>query len=435
MDDVRQLILSTYNAQAAKLSAQYQSVNSVDVLAGLNARLPRYRALDIACGNGRHARWLAEQGLIVDAVDGAVGMIAQARQQNPHQNITYGVDLMPDLSSIRDKIKASGEKYDVVVMSAAWMHLDDGKRRKMFSTLAAITNPGAMMFITLRHGPAPVDRPMFAVSAAEMKGMAATGLMHFEHIVDAREDKLGRGDVWWDSVCLRVPDRHTEVLPTYRDGIIQSAKNSSYKLGFAHCFLNLIRTQPGLVREHDDARYAIPLGPMLPHWIRLYDGLAEAGLQQIKSSKRINDPMNATRRFSEVAGTVRADDFVVGHVFEGAQAQAALRMLGAAQAAMLQPTQFITRPGGKFPVFTASRSGLPFIKDTHALVLDDNLSGRFGEILVSRDIVHAGREYAGLIDAGIVQEWARFSSRVAGQDSVDELVNVQSRLEIALKAA
>src|SRR5688572_4343366 len=143
MDEIRQQILSTYNAQAPKLSAQYQSVNSVDVLAGLNGRLPHYRALDIACGNGRDAKWLAEQGFIVDAVDGAAGMIREAQAVNAHENVTYNVDLMPDLSAIRNKVKTTGQKYDVIVMSAAWMHLDAPARARMFRTLTDIANPGA----------------------------------------------------------------------------------------------------------------------------------------------------------------------------------------------------------------------------------------------------------------------------------------------------
>lgn len=87
-----------------------------------------------------------------------------------------------------------------MVMSAAWMHLEGPARARMFQTLCDLANPGAMMFITLRHGPAPEDRPMYAVSAAELRDMAADFLVHFEHITDGKADKLGRGDVWWDSV-------------------------------------------------------------------------------------------------------------------------------------------------------------------------------------------------------------------------------------------
>ncbi len=434
MKEIRDQILSTYDAQSAKLSAQYQSVQSGDVLAGLISRLPpRQRALDIACGNGRDAKWLAGQGFTVDAVDGAPGMIHAAQAQNAHDNVTYAVDLMPDLHGILDRVKATGEKYDLIVMSAAWMHLDAPSRGRMFQTLCELAKPGAVMFITLRHGPAPADRPMYAVSADELRGMAADFLVHFEHVTDGKADKLGRDDVWWDSVSLQMPTHHAAVLPVYRDAIIQGAKNTSYKLGFTHCFLDLIRNHSGLLKEADDARYAIPLGPMLPHWMRLYDGLASAGLSQIRPNRKLADPLNATRRFAAAATGLSAQDFHAEQIFEGAQAQAALRMMNIARTAIVQdgPVRFITRPGSAHPLFNYVP---PSSADQSATLLLDpeSLSGRFGHLLVAKDIVHAGRDYAPLIDAGVMREWVRFNGHIAG---VDDTAGIKTSLEKVMKLA
>ena len=49
--------LTTYDAKAAEFSAQYSSVKTVDVLPGLAQALPRLRALDAFCGDGRDAEW------------------------------------------------------------------------------------------------------------------------------------------------------------------------------------------------------------------------------------------------------------------------------------------------------------------------------------------------------------------------------------------
>lgn len=435
MKDVRDQILSAYDAQAPKLSAQYQTVSSADVLSGLKLRMPRQRALDIACGNGRDAKWLAGQGFTVDAVDGAAGMIREAQSVNAHDNVTYSVDLMPQLHGTRERVKRTGQKYDLIVMSAAWMHLDAPARAEMFQTLCALANPGAVMFITLRHGPAPVDRPMYAVSAGELRDMAADFLIHFEHIVDARDDKLGRNDVWWDSVSLQMPTHHADALPVYRDSMIHAAKNTSYKLGFAHCFIDMIRRNPALLREVDDARYAVPLGPMLPRWMRLYDGLAEEGLSQIRHRKRV-DPLNATRRFAAVAGGVSVSDFADNAVFEGVQAQAALRMMNMARAAIVQdgPVRFITRPNGAHPVFAYA----PAVEQGENGLLSleqDALCDRFGHLLVAKDIVRAGLDYAPLIDAGVQREWVRFTAQVAGVDIPEEKTHIKTALERVLKTA
>lgn len=437
MQRVTKQILTTYHEQAPKLSSQYQSVNTEDVLPGLKSRLPRLRGLDIACGNGRDTRWAAQQGFIMDGVDGAPGMIRQAMATNAHENVTFGVDLMPNLPGIRQKVKDTGEKYDLILMSAAWMHNDAAARLKMFRTLNDLANPGAVIFLTLRHGPAPADRPMFAVSAEELKDMADDYLIHFEHIVDGKADQLGRGDVWWDSVCLRTPKRHVDMLPVYRDSIIHAPKNSSYKLAFTHCFIDLVRNHPDLVRESSDTHYAVPLGPMLPRWIRLYDGFASEGLVQIRPQSRMADPLNVTRRFALANSGISGEDFTAGRVFDGGQAQAALRMMNAVKNVIVKdgPVRFTTRPGGQFPVFHY-RPGQTADSERTVILDNDALATRFGDILVAKDIVHTGQYHGSLIDAGVMREWARFTCRLtSGADPEQAMPRIRSRIEKVLSAA
>lgn len=55
------------------------------------AQAPGARVLDLACGTGIHALFLAESGCTVSAVDASESMIAYARQHRPHPNIAYTV--------------------------------------------------------------------------------------------------------------------------------------------------------------------------------------------------------------------------------------------------------------------------------------------------------------------------------------------------------
>lgn len=55
------------------------------------ASAPSRRVADLACGLGLHARFLAEQGALVDAFDLSPEMIEHARTQRAHPNITYAV--------------------------------------------------------------------------------------------------------------------------------------------------------------------------------------------------------------------------------------------------------------------------------------------------------------------------------------------------------
>src|SRR5687768_4330402 len=92
--------LAAYNAKADDLSAAYNKLSSEEVLPGLTQRLAsnaenqRIMVLDLGCGSGRDAFWLAERGFHVAAVDAASGMIRNAVAEKSHPNITYMEDAL-----------------------------------------------------------------------------------------------------------------------------------------------------------------------------------------------------------------------------------------------------------------------------------------------------------------------------------------------------
>jgi hypothetical protein len=60
-------------------------------------------------------------------------------------------------------VGARGEEFDVVMLTAVWMHLDALQSRQAM--------PG-IVIISLRHGPVPPGRHMFGVSAEETIALA-----------------------------------------------------------------------------------------------------------------------------------------------------------------------------------------------------------------------------------------------------------------------
>ena len=78
-------------------------------------------------------------------------------------------DSLPDLAVMR----ARGEEFDVVMLTAVWMHLDGLQRRRAMPNVAALVrNGGVMMMMSLRHRPVPPGRRMFEVSAEETIALA-----------------------------------------------------------------------------------------------------------------------------------------------------------------------------------------------------------------------------------------------------------------------
>src|SRR5258708_37316006 len=70
---------------------------------------------------------------------------------------------LPDLALLL----ARAEKFDLVMLSAVWMHLDEAQRQRAMPNLAALVRTEGAVIMKLRHGPVPAGRRMFEVSSEE----------------------------------------------------------------------------------------------------------------------------------------------------------------------------------------------------------------------------------------------------------------------------
>jgi SAM-dependent methyltransferase len=98
------------------------------------------RALDAACGTGRHAEHLVALGHTVVGVDITAEMLERARINVPAASFTHG-DLLA--------IPATDDEFDVIVCGLALSHLVDldGAVRE----LARVLHPGGHMFLSVLH--------------------------------------------------------------------------------------------------------------------------------------------------------------------------------------------------------------------------------------------------------------------------------------------
>lgn len=122
--------------------------------------------LDIGAGTGRDAAWFARRGDRVTAIEPTREMREGAMALHPEPNIEWIDDCLPELASLR------GRAFDLVWMSAVWMHFDVPERAAMMPTVAPLVRPGGALMISLRHGPIPEGRRMFDVSPEESVELA-----------------------------------------------------------------------------------------------------------------------------------------------------------------------------------------------------------------------------------------------------------------------
>ena len=141
-----------YDANAADLSRRYESVAAEAIHAWLVDLLPNAPALvlDVGSGTGRDAAWLASRGLEVVAVEPSGAMRAEAQRLHPSPSIRWISDSLPGL----DQVLRLGLSFDLILLSAVWMHVPPADRARAFRKLVTLLRPGGRIAITLRQGPA-----------------------------------------------------------------------------------------------------------------------------------------------------------------------------------------------------------------------------------------------------------------------------------------
>ncbi len=159
-----------YAEEAPELLKRYESISFADTHRTVMHLIPKEpcRVLDIGAGTGRDAAGFAAMGHRVVAAEPTEGMRCGAMALHPSPLIEWLDDSLPDLASLR----ARGEQFDVVMLTAVWMHLDEQQRRRAIGNVAALVGGGGVMIMTLRHGPVPPGRRMFEVSAEETISLA-----------------------------------------------------------------------------------------------------------------------------------------------------------------------------------------------------------------------------------------------------------------------
>lgn len=191
---------SGYGDAAQDLIAQYEALRFEDIHRPVLHLFPAppARVLDIGAGTGRDAAALARLGHSVTAVEPTAPLRAHGETAHAGTGIRWLDDLLPALPGLC----ASGERFDLILLTAVWMHLDEAEREAAMATLARLLAPGGRVSMSLRHGPVPQGRRMFEVSAEETTRLGARhGLAQVECVEAA--DAQGRADVHWSFLVLQ----------------------------------------------------------------------------------------------------------------------------------------------------------------------------------------------------------------------------------------
>jgi protein-L-isoaspartate O-methyltransferase len=192
-----------YADEAPELLKRYESISFADAHAPLLQLIPSApcRTLDIGAGTGRDAAGLVALGHSVVAVEPTEELRRGAMLLHPSPMIEWLDDSLPDLAAVR----ARKEKFDLVMLTAVWMHLDEVQRQLAMPNVSALVRNGGIVIMPLRHGPIPSGRRMFEVTAEETIALAQRSNL-FCTLNREVESSLRQPGVSWIRLAFRKGD-------------------------------------------------------------------------------------------------------------------------------------------------------------------------------------------------------------------------------------
>jgi SAM-dependent methyltransferase len=191
-----------YADEAEELFKRYESIPAAENHRHVLHLMPTApsRVLDIGSGTGRDAAWFASLGHRVVAVEPTDAMRVPAMARHPSPSIEWLDDSLPDLALMR----ARGERFDLVMLTAVWMHLDAVQRSQAMPNLAALLSGGGTMIMKIRHGPVPAGRRMFEISPEETIELARMQDLHpvFRLRAESSQEQNRAAGVSWTSLAF-----------------------------------------------------------------------------------------------------------------------------------------------------------------------------------------------------------------------------------------
>ncbi|WP_026143100.1 MULTISPECIES: class I SAM-dependent methyltransferase [unclassified Thioalkalivibrio] len=406
-----------YSGQAERFFSEYEALTFENVHAAWKHLLPDRPgfAMDVGAGSGRDAAALAERGWEVLAVEPSDGLKSRGESSTRDRGlpVQWMADQLPDLSRVR----SLSYQFDLILVSAVWMHLPEHQRERAFRILANLLAPGGVLVITLRHGASPDERTFHPVSRDELEHFARQQALVSVSCEDV-PDTQGRPGVSWETVVFRLADDGTGVLPLLRHIIVNDDKSSTYKLALLRAVVRLAEDAPGLVLRRDDDRVEVPFGALGLYWIKLY--------MPLLLRERLKQLPRATPGFAKSAfwalGNISPFDLRIGLAMDREQADIVGEAIDdACQTIKNMPVRYTTYPGTSNRIFEVAPGSRQRKTDFDRLT-PEGLE-RFGVFRIPTAIWDCCSRYACWLEPAIVNEWIGLLRQYNRDASVETLVS------------
>ncbi len=188
-----------YEVNAEFFAEEYEEIQFETIHSSFLKHLPQHscKILEIGSGPGRDAAGLADLGHVVVAVEPSNELRTRAQSCHTQANIRWLDDKLPNL----EKVIQLGDQYDVIFLSAVWMHLAPSERKSAFALIVSLLKPRGLVYITLRHGPFEEIEGFWDIPDYEVMALARDyELIQLDQVHEG--DLLGRRDICWTRITF-----------------------------------------------------------------------------------------------------------------------------------------------------------------------------------------------------------------------------------------
>jgi 2-polyprenyl-3-methyl-5-hydroxy-6-metoxy-1,4-benzoquinol methylase len=142
--------------------------------------------VDIGCGSGRDAAWLAKNGFEVEGFDASLNFLNEARSRYP--DLKFEQSVLPELQGVPRR------SYENVLCETVIMHLEQDQVGPSTETLAELLRPGGTLYLSWRITPDRSERDKLGrLYTAFDKQVVLSALTDFDLLLDESSPSLSSG--------------------------------------------------------------------------------------------------------------------------------------------------------------------------------------------------------------------------------------------------
>ncbi|MEP0065728.1 class I SAM-dependent methyltransferase [Paraglaciecola sp.] len=418
-----------YTKQVKSVSEQYLSLSFEDVHASWLHHLPaiwkksNLAILDVGAGAGRDVKRMAELALAeqpegstcqIYGAEPSEALLKVGQQTTAGHNVNWLQDSLPSL----DKITSLEVSFDLILLSAVWMHVPPSQRNRALRKLTNLLKPGGKIVISLKFGMTvseQQERSMFDVSVEELEHLAQTLGLFSTLAGSADKDKLGRDAVYWQTLVLQLADDGTGAFPFIRHVAINDGKSGTHKLALLRVLLRIADGHPGAVLRRESSpngdRVILPVGLVALYWCHQYKALIDTHQLYQTPNKSPNMGFMKENGWHKLTHRTAAD-YRIGNLFVGEDAISLHRALSAAVANIkAMPCHYITLPNSDQTIFEVDNKT---VRAKDSLFLDLHTLEKWGEFSLPESTWLAFNRYACWIEPVLVSEWVKIMAGYTG---------------------